>query len=71
MRLGYNESMQVSERYGKLGEEDDFDLRFWQSQPVEAIFEAAFEMVKDYLLLREGHADQPRLQRTVESFQKA
>ncbi|MCS7067531.1 MAG: hypothetical protein N2Z75_03190 [Meiothermus sp.] len=63
--------MQVSERYGKLGEEDDFDLRFWQSQPVEAIFEAAFEMVKDYLLLREGHADQPRLQRTVESFQKA
>jgi len=25
----------------------------------------------DYLMLRDGHADQPRLQRTVESFGKA
>ncbi|MDX2005746.1 MAG: hypothetical protein SFU83_10760 [Meiothermus sp.] len=63
--------MLVRENYGKLGEDNNFDLRFWQSQPVEAIFDAAFEMVKDYLLLREGYADQPRLQRTVESFQKA
>lgn len=63
--------MQVHESYGRLGEDDDFDLRFWQSQPVEAIFDAALEMVRDYLLLREGHADQPRLQRTIESFQKA
>lgn len=63
--------MLVREKYSKLGENDDFDIRFWQSQPVEAIFDAAFEMVKDYLLLKEGHADQPRLQRTVESFQKA
>lgn len=63
--------MVVRENYGNLGEDDTFDLSFWQSQPVEAIFDAAFEMVKDYLLLRESHADQPRLQRTVESFQKA
>jgi hypothetical protein len=62
--------MVVRESYGRLGEDDDFDLRFWQSQPVEAIFDAAFEIVKDYLLLKEGHADQPRLQRTVESFGK-
>ena len=26
---------------------------------------------KDYLLLKEGYADEPRLQRTIESFQKA
>jgi glucokinase len=31
-----------------------------------AIFEAAEQMIRDYLLLRTGHADTPRLQRTVE-----
>jgi hypothetical protein len=63
--------MEVQENYGKLGEDDDFDFTFWQRQPPEAIFEAAFDMIKDYLLLKEGYADEPRLQRTVESFQKA
>lgn len=69
--LEYNVNMVVKENYGKLDQDDSFDLLFWQSQPVELIFEAAFEMVKDYLLLKEGYADQPRLQRTIESFQKA
>ena len=44
---------------------------FWQSQPPEVLFEAAYQLVKDYLLLKEGYADEPRLQRTVESFQKS
>ncbi len=63
--------MPIQESYGKLGEEDNFDVDFWQSQTPEVLFEAAFDLVKDYLLLKEGYADEPRLQRTVESFQKA
>lgn len=62
--------MAIQERYGKLGEEDDFDVAFWQSQPPEVLFEAASQLIKDYLLLKEGYADEPRLQRTVECFQK-
>ena len=62
--------MRFQERYGKLGEGDDFDIAFWQSQPPEVLFEAAFDLIKDYLLIKEGYAGEPRLQRTVESFQK-
>ena len=59
------------ERYQKIGETDDrFDINFWQAQGERAIFEAAEGMIRDYLLLREGHVDEPRFQRTVESFQK-
>jgi hypothetical protein len=28
-------------------------------------------MILDYLIIRQGHADKPRLQRTVEYFGKA
>lgn len=63
--------MSFQESYGKLGEEDNFDVAFWQSQTPEVLFEAAFDLIKDYLLIKEGYADEPRLQRTVESFQKA
>ncbi len=62
--------MPIRENYGKLGEEDDFDIAFWQSQPPEVLFEAATQLIKDYLLLKEGYADEPRLQRTVETFGK-
>lgn len=62
--------MPIQENYAKLGEEDDFDITFWQSQPPEVLFEAATQLIKDYLLLKEGYADEPRLQRTVETFGK-
>ena len=62
--------MIVQEHYGKLLDSDDFDIRFWQSQPVEIIFEAAYEMIRDYLLLKENYVDEPRLQRTIERFGK-
>ena len=62
--------MPVQESYGKLDEEDDFDVAFWQSQTPEVLFEAALDLAKDCLLIKEGYADEPRLQRTVESFQK-
>ena len=62
----------ISEAYRRIGDPDDrFDIDFWQSRGERAIFEAALEMISDYLILRYGHVDQPRLQRTVESFGKA
>ena len=63
---------EFQETYGKIGEADDrFDVNFWQAQGERAIFEAAEGMIRDYLLLREGHVDESRLQRTIESFQAA
>jgi hypothetical protein len=63
---------EVKEAYRRIGDPDDrFDIDFWQSQGERAIFEAALGMISDYLILRYGHADQPRLERTVESFEKA
>ncbi len=47
-----------------------FDIRFWQSQGDLAIFEAVTEMLNDFLLIRGKNADESRLQRTVENFQK-
>ena len=63
--------MPIQESYGKLGEEDNFDVAFWQSQTPEVLFKAASQLAKDYLLIKEGYADEPRLQRTVESFQNS
>jgi len=48
-----------------------FDIELWQSQGDRAIFDAALQMVLDYLTIRNGHADEPRLQRTIESFGRA
>jgi hypothetical protein len=63
---------EVSESYRRIGDPDDrFDVEFWQSQGDQAIFAAALEMILDYLILRYGYVDKPRLQRTVESFGKA
>lgn len=63
---------EVSESYRRIGDQEDrFDVEFWQSQGDQAIFAAALEMVLDYLILRYGHVDKPRLQRAVESFGKA
>ncbi len=63
---------EIKEAYRRIGDPDDrFDVEFWQSQGETAIFEAAQEMISDYLILRYGNADQPGLQRTVERFGKA
>lgn len=62
--------MEFQERYARLGASDDFDRRYWQSQGPEKIFEALREMIRDYLLLKEGNADEPRLQRAVETFRR-
>ena len=63
--------MIILESYGKLKDDHSFDRYFWQEQGPKAIFDAAYDLIQDYLLIRSGDADKPRLQRAVESFQKA
>ena len=59
------------ERYGKLADMDrQFDVIFWQQAGPDAIFAAVEDMIKDYLIIKAGNADESRLQRTVEHFQK-
>lgn len=61
-----------TEDYGRLDMDDrTFDVQFWQRQGSAAIFNAAAELIKDYLLLRYHYVNEPEFQRTVESFQKA
>jgi len=62
----------IKESYGRIGDNEGcFDIEFWQQQGDEAIFKAALDIILDYMMLRYGHVDKPRLQRTVESFGKA
>jgi len=66
-----NDMRDIKESYGRIGDnEGRFDIEFWQGQGDEAIFNAALGMILDYLMLRDGYADKPRLQRTIESFGK-
>lgn len=62
---------EIVEAYRKLDDpEDRFDIDFWQRQGVEAIFQAALELVLDAQIMRQGYADDPRLQRNIECFSK-
>jgi len=62
----------IDENYQRIKEDKRlFDIRFWQSQGDRAIFEAVSEMLYDYFLIRGKNADELRIQRTVENFQKA
>jgi hypothetical protein len=66
-----NPHREIQESYRPIGDKEDcFDIEFWQAQGAEAIFQASQEMVMDYLIIRNGHADEPRLQRFVESYGK-
>ncbi len=65
IRTGFQENYGRFEKSGR-----EFDVRFWQQAGNEAIFEAARELIIDHLILRQGHAHEPRLQRSVESFQR-
>ncbi len=63
--------MKIMESYGKLKDDRrSFDRDFWQEQGPKAIFDAAYDLIQDYLLIRKDYADKPGLQRTVESFRK-
>jgi hypothetical protein len=68
---GHTTMREVKEAYRRIGDDDGrLDIEFWQSQGDQAIFLAALDMVLDYLTIRDGHADEPRLQRTIEYFGK-
>ena len=59
----------IVERYGVIGDDDrDFDVAFWQAQGDVAIFEAAFELIMTAHAVKEGHAFEPRLDRSVEEY---
>jgi len=61
----------IEENYQRITDDRrSFDIRFWQSQGGRAIFEAVSEMLHDYFVIRGKDADELRLQRTVENFQK-
>jgi hypothetical protein len=61
----------ITERYARMADDDrSWDVAFWQQAGPEAIFRAAWELVRDYHLLRGEDAGEPRLQRTVEHFGK-
>jgi hypothetical protein len=58
---------EIREFCRRIGDEADrFDIEFRQAQGDQAIFDAALQKILDYLSIRYGHADQPRLQGTVE-----
>lgn len=64
--------IKIEENYQRITDDRrSFDIRFWQSQGDLAIFEAVTEMLNDYLLIRGKNANEFRLQRTIETFQKA
>lgn len=48
----------------------EFDLAFWQTQPVCARFTAAWELVETAWLLKGRPADELRLQRTAHHFER-
>ena len=59
------------ERRGKLEELDrSFDLEFWQAQPAQARFQAAWELVVHAWKIKGHDVRQLRLQRSVETFQR-
>ena len=62
----------IEENYQRISDDRRlFDIRYWQSQGDQAIFEAVTEMLNDYFFIRGKNADKSRLQRAVENFRKA
>jgi hypothetical protein len=58
-------------RKGKLEDLNrSFNLAFWQSQSPQARFDAAWELVLHAWRVKGNDVRQPRLQRSVEAFQR-
>jgi hypothetical protein len=63
MRTGF------MERRGRIEDLDrSFDLAFWQAQPPEARFQAAWELIVHACKIKGLDVRQLRLQRSVENF---
>ncbi len=62
----------VMMRFGKISEMDrSFDIEYWLRQSLAARITAVIEMVLFAHQIKGGNADELRLQRTVEHFQRA
>jgi hypothetical protein len=60
------------EKYGKLQDMNrSFDIKFWQSQPPKARFDAVWEMIIHAMKVKGQDVRQLRLQRSVTNFQRA
>jgi hypothetical protein len=58
------------ERRGKIEQMDrSFDLKFWQTQPAKARFDASWELVVHYMKIKGNDVRQLRLQRSITNFQ--
>ncbi|MEW5940463.1 MAG: hypothetical protein AB1750_12410 [Chloroflexota bacterium] len=58
-----------TERRGKLQDMDrSFDLKFWQSQPPKARFDAVWEMIVHAMKVKGRDVRQLRLQRSVARY---
>jgi hypothetical protein len=59
-------------RFGKISEMDrSFDIEYWLRQDMAARIRAVIEMAQFAYRIKGGKADELRLQRTVEYFQRA
>jgi len=61
----------VMERFGRLRDADrSFDVEYWQRQGDAAVFEAAWELAEFYHRAQGMDADELRLQRSLEYFER-
>lgn len=59
------------ERKGKIEDLDrSFDIEFWQAQPHQARFDAAWELIVHAWKAKGGDVRKLRLQRSVENFER-
>lgn len=59
------------EKRGKIEQMDrSFDLKFWQSQPPQARFDASWELVIHYMKVKGNDVRQLRLQLSITNFQR-
>lgn len=62
----------VMERFGRIKDADrSFDIEYWQRQGDAAIYRAAWELIEFYHRQQGMKPDELKLQRFIESFQRA
>jgi hypothetical protein len=62
---------EFSEKRGRIEDLDrSFDLEFWQALPPQARFDAAWELIVHASKVKDTDVRQPRLYRSVETFQR-
>ncbi|MFQ5824307.1 MAG: hypothetical protein ACE5JB_09655 [bacterium] len=66
-----NSKKVIMSRLIKRGEMDrSFDLEFWKKVGAQGRFAAAWQMVKEWLMIRGKDGSQSRLQRSAQNIQR-